>query len=163
MAQRTHGGWEASRLRMSLRRCVNCTISIVKIDRTNIANSRLPVPTKKCLEEGTSVAMCFITYIASERVLERKNIHAKQTKAKVKTIWKVLWIAEWAPTPSCETRFARAFFVAIPVKRYTPFSAPQMMNVQFAPCQRPLIKKVTKILKHHRLVDTSFPPIGIYK
>ena len=42
-----------------------------------------------------------------------------------------------------------------------PCSAPQIMKVQFAPCQMPLTKKVTIIFQYVRNFEHLLPPNGI--
>ena len=42
-----------------------------------------------------------------------------------------------------------------------PCIAPQIINVQFAPCQNPLTINTINRLKYQRGVDTLFPPNGI--
>src|SRR5687767_2550237 len=88
----------------------------------------------------------------------RKNIQAKVTNIKVKTPWKkqVAGVCQGL-TPNLVKNLSRN---RAPIKNQ-PCSAPQITNVQFAPCHKPLTRNTTMRLKNQRISEVLFPPNGI--
>ncbi len=46
---------------------------------------------------------------------------------------------------------------------YNAFNSPQAINVQLAPCQKPLTKKIIKVLRTLAASLTLLPPSGMYR
>jgi hypothetical protein len=74
---------------------------------------------------------------ASDTLFARKKIQAKETSANVPAICRT----GIRRTPTLCLRSPRRFCVRIPNTRYVPCSAPQITNVQLAPCHSPLTTK----------------------
>jgi len=59
--------------------------------------------------------------------------------------------------------FTNMSFIKLSVINSMPCKAPQIINVQFAPCHKPLIKNTIVILRYFLDAFTLLPPKGIYK
>src|SRR5690606_27934578 len=116
-------------------------------------------------------------YAASLKLLARKNIHAKHTAAKVRMMRKpaiqellrrgrpvCLPCSEGdrcAPADKREGCLIRSQMASPTTNK--PCSAPQITNVQLAPCHSPLTRKTIKRLSRWRGKGTRLPPSGIYR
>src|SRR5450432_1391476 len=100
---------------------------------------------------------------ASDMLAALKKIHAKQANTNVVKIWKAWYHPDDSFIPSRLFHFFRGFAINLPSTRYSPLMPPQAINVQFAPCQKPLIRNTRNRLKKRRGTATRLPPRGIYK
>jgi len=74
-----------------------------------------------------------------------KKIQAKTVNPKVTHILKKsLKVGKHFPEAT-DPKFLLLLFVNIKGRKYIAFNAPQAMNVQFAPCQKPLTMKITNV------------------
>src|SRR5262249_14334870 len=97
---------------------------------------------------------------APAMVGERKKIQASTVRAKVKSIRNAI-------VGTLTNRLAELAALArgSPMNRrgmtYRPLSTPQTMNVQLAPCHKPLNVKVTSRLNAWRGLEVRLPPRGM--
>ena len=98
---------------------------------------------------------------ASCKLFDLKKIQARTVHAKVKVICPTSFNV--GHTRSCPTMsmFCLLVLKTIDGNTKTAFSAPQMINVQLAPCQNPLIRKMMKVFRTCSQSFPLLPPIGI--
>ena len=87
----------------------------------------------------------FNTYKASVKLLARKKIQAKATNINVILTSNNLFSIGLKDLIFSEILFFRVLKIIAKI-RYDPCNPPQIINVQFAPCHKPLSKKVIIIL-----------------
>ena len=94
---------------------------------------------------------------------DRKNIHAKTVKQKV-TITAVNSLNVGRTLPAATVLRLFLFVLnKIDGMMNKAFKNPQIINVQFAPCQKPLTKNIRKVFLTLFQVPPLLPPNGIYK
>ena len=88
-----------------------------------------------------------IIVTAVEKLAALKNIKANATKEKVTDDCTNLLMNSFLDIPVAALNFALKVSVARAKTKYKPCSAPQITNVQLAPCHKPLTAKTTNWLK----------------
>ena len=96
-------------------------------------------------------------------VLDLKNIQAKHVIANVTTILNTIFIDSKSNFSLNSSTFLRFRFNNKSGKKYNALINPQAMNVQLAPCQNPLTKKIMNVLRTLNQVLPLLPPSGMYK
>ena len=100
---------------------------------------------------------------ASDNVAALKNIHAKTVNKKVNTIlinsFNFGTFLSWATI----NKLDRLDWVNKRGKKYNAFKKPQKTKVQFAPCQKPLTRKIINVFLICMYFPPLLPPKGIYK
>ena len=98
---------------------------------------------------------------ASEILSARKKIQQKVARPNVSTTWKNSF-KEGSILP-CATmsRLFLLVFITIEGIMNKAFRNPQKMKVQFAPCQKPLTKKMIKVLRIRIQSPPLLPPRGM--
>ncbi len=90
-----------------------------------------------------------------------KIIHPITAKKNVKSICPVSFKVGKSRPSATWLVYLRFLPVNIRGKNKTAWYAPQAMNVQFAPCQKPESKNMTKVFLMTFVFDTRLPPKGI--
>ena len=91
-----------------------------------------------------------------------KIIHPITAKKNVKSICPVSFNVGKMRPSAIWFVYLRFLPVNIRGKNKTAWYAPQAMNVQFAPCQKPLKRKMIKVFLTTFAFETRLPPKGIY-
>ena len=135
---------------------------IINKIRIRLFNARLR-PENKGISKIEYEQIPEIKFIASSTFSDLKNTQAITVSRKVDPIWvsslKVGSIFSSATTP----RFILLRFSKSNGKMYNAFKPPHTINVQLAPCQKPLTKKIIKVFRTFIQVPPLLPPKGIYK
>ena len=84
---------------------------------------------------------------ASPTLFALKNIQEKQTKANVVAICKKSFIRGSLSSLVTALIFLFTSLKTMASTKYAPFNAPHIINVQLAPCHKPLIKNTKNKLK----------------
>ena len=109
------------------------------------------------------VNKCLINDRAWVTLSALKNIQAKTVKENVSKIFTNSIILGKTFPSATISKWVRFLFNNNRGKKYSAFKTPQIINVQFAPCQNPLIIKIINMFLIFLFVLPLLPPNGIYK
>ena len=145
-----------------------------------VSKSVSPIRTSKSINNGNPARSEIANSLSSLFTLNSDKafgIKSKLNCVKLDNIW-TLWESESArkktqvmftimnvtKRPIHESFFGNAtiFEMKCSDTKKNPWRNPQMIKVIDAPCHKPEIVKVSKILKIHRPCETWLPPNGMY-
>ena len=92
-----------------------------------------------------------------------KNIHAKTVRPKVRSIDNTSLTVGHLLSLATISILLRCVLKIIEGIIYNAFSKPQTINVQLAPCQKPLTRKMINVFRTFTQILTWLPPSGMYK
>ena len=101
--------------------------------------------------------------MASLIVFALKNIQAKHVIINVMRILKIILSDEKFKPNSNSSMLFRFLFNNNKGIKYSALINPQAINVQLAPCQNPLTKKMIKVFLTLNHFEPLLPPSGMYK
>ena len=101
--------------------------------------------------------------MASEILSDLKKIQAKTVRLKVVPILMISFIDGKILPFATVSRLSRLVLKIIEGKINKAFMNPHAMNVQLAPCQKPLTIKIIKVFLTFIQVPPLLPPHGMYK